>query len=68
MAAGVVRAAPVGKVAGQADALPAQPAPVARAARRPRARNLAAGVALVVSSGVAHQMFRFAQHDKTIRI
>src|SRR5450759_2442622 len=36
------------------DALPAEPAPVERAARRPRARKVAAAVALAVSSGVAH--------------
>ena len=63
------RAAPVVKVAGQADALPAGPAPVERAARRPSAMGatmkVAAAVALAVSGGVAHQMFRFAQHDKT---
>ena len=68
MAADADRAAPVVKVAGQADALPAGPAPVERAARRPRARKVAAAVALVVSSGVAHQVFRFAQCDRDIRI
>jgi len=45
------QAAPVGKVAEQVDALLAEPAPVERAARRPKARKVAA-VALAVSSGV----------------